>query len=139
MRRSHLGVYGVFKQNNKILLIKKATGPYMGLLDLPGGTIEFGEKPEQALEREMLEETGLNIVDSKLYFCDSVCFPHNATSDGTTVELHHICIAYNVAVEDFQNIKTDPDGLDSDGALWFDLSYGDMELLAPFAKMACTV
>lgn len=37
----HLGAYGLLIQNEKILLIKKATGPYQGKLDLPGGTIEI--------------------------------------------------------------------------------------------------
>ena len=42
----HLGVYGLVINDNKILLIKKYGGPYDGKLDLPGGTIEFGEKVE---------------------------------------------------------------------------------------------
>lgn len=41
-----LGAYGIIIENNKILLVKKFGGPYNGLLDLPGGTIEFCEKPE---------------------------------------------------------------------------------------------
>ena len=59
-------------ENNKILLIKKVTGPYDGKLDLPGGTIEFCERPEVALKRELLEETGINITKYELYDGDSV-------------------------------------------------------------------
>ena len=44
-------------------LIKKCGGPYDGKLDLPGGTIEFCERPEVALKRELLEETGLEIKE----------------------------------------------------------------------------
>ncbi len=36
-----LGAYGIVIENNKILLIKKAKGPYEGLLDLPGGTMNL--------------------------------------------------------------------------------------------------
>ena len=43
-------------QNEKILLIKKHGEPYDGTLDLPGGTIEFCEKTEQALDRAFKEE-----------------------------------------------------------------------------------
>ena len=50
-----LGAYGLLINNNKILLIKKKTGPYDGLLDLPGGTIEFNERPTEALKREFRE------------------------------------------------------------------------------------
>ena len=55
----HLGVYGLIIKDEKILLIKKVTGPYDGKLDLPGRTIEFGETPEETLRRELLEETVL--------------------------------------------------------------------------------
>ena len=51
-----LGAYGLIEKNNKILLIKKYGGPYNGKLDLPGGTIEFCEKPESTLKRELMEE-----------------------------------------------------------------------------------
>ena len=54
----HLGVYGLIVKDNKILLIKKVSGPYDGLLDLPGGCLEFGELPIETLKRELEEETG---------------------------------------------------------------------------------
>lgn len=47
----HLGVYALIIKDDKILLIKKNGGPYHNQLDLPGGTIEFGETPEQTLKR----------------------------------------------------------------------------------------
>ena len=52
-------------------LIKNSEGKYLvtrrskkndwqpGFFDIPGGTVEFGEEPEKALLREVLEETGL--------------------------------------------------------------------------------
>ena len=48
----HIGIYGLSIKDDKILLIKKKTGPYDGKLDLPGGTIEFCERPSEALKRE---------------------------------------------------------------------------------------
>ena len=69
-----LGAYALIIENNKILLIKKNGGPYHGKLDLPGGTIEFGERPEEALKRELLEEVGIEIIDYKLFDAESVFF-----------------------------------------------------------------
>ena len=41
-----LGAYALIIKDEQILLIKKCGGPDDGKLDLPGGTIEFGERPE---------------------------------------------------------------------------------------------
>lgn len=41
----HLGAYAIIIKNDQILLIKKYGGPYDKKLDLPGGTIEFNERP----------------------------------------------------------------------------------------------
>jgi len=56
-----VGVGGILIENGKILLIKRATEPNKGLWTIPGGKIKFGEKIEDALKREMLEETGLEV------------------------------------------------------------------------------
>lgn len=43
------------------MLIKRATEPYQGDWDIPGGFIDFGEHPEEAAKREVYEETGLRV------------------------------------------------------------------------------
>jgi len=45
--------------NNKILLVKRATAPFIGYWALVGGRVEIGETIEQAVIREVKEETGL--------------------------------------------------------------------------------
>ena len=48
-------------ENNKILLIQRIKQGYE-YYTLPGGTIEFGETPEQAVIREVFEETSISAV-----------------------------------------------------------------------------
>ena len=136
MRHTHLGVYGVVEQNQRILLVKKARGPYIGLFDLPGGGIEFGETPEQALMREVGEGTGQKIALNNLLFCESIRLQHDTTSDKSMEDLHHIGIVYSVSIIENSAIKTSSDGFDSNGAFWYNPETGDMEKLTPFAKKA---
>ncbi len=51
----------VTRADGAMLLTRRAIEPAFGMLDLPGGFIEAGEDPEQAVKRELLEETGLEI------------------------------------------------------------------------------
>jgi 8-oxo-dGTP diphosphatase len=46
---------------NKILLIKRSTPPFIGYWALPGGKSETGETVEQTIVREVKEETGGNV------------------------------------------------------------------------------
>ena len=50
---------GAILEDNKILLIKRKNEPFKGKWALPGGFIEYGERVEDAVVREVLEETGL--------------------------------------------------------------------------------
>lgn len=52
-RRTHLGVYALLMYGDAVILVRKGRGPYSGKWDLPGGRIEFGEAPQEALEREV--------------------------------------------------------------------------------------
>jgi ADP-ribose pyrophosphatase YjhB (NUDIX family) len=45
----------------RLLLVRRAHDPYGGTWDLPGGFLEEAEHPLDALRRELLEETGLEV------------------------------------------------------------------------------
>jgi 8-oxo-dGTP diphosphatase len=47
--------------DGRLLLIKRGHEPGAGLWSLPGGRIEPGETDQQAVAREVLEETGLTV------------------------------------------------------------------------------
>ena len=54
-------------QPQKILLIKRDTVPFRNYWALPGGRVEPNENPEQAIVREVKEETGLDVeIDRKI-------------------------------------------------------------------------
>ena len=59
-------VDGIIIKNEKILLIKRATEPYKDSWALPGGFVELGETLEQAVAREIEEETCLKTEALKL-------------------------------------------------------------------------
>jgi 8-oxo-dGTP diphosphatase len=48
-------------KKGNIVLIKRKYPPFQGFYALPGGFIEKGEKPKQALLREVKEETNINV------------------------------------------------------------------------------
>ncbi len=52
--------------DERVLLVRRAVQPKMGMLSLPGGFLETGETPEECGRRELMEETGLHARDSRL-------------------------------------------------------------------------
>lgn len=51
----------VLREDGAVLLVRRARPPAAGSWTLPGGKVEDGETPEQAIAREVLEETGLRV------------------------------------------------------------------------------
>ncbi len=54
-----LTVDAIIPYQGKIVLIKRLNEPYKGFYALPGGIVEYGERVEDAVLREVEEETGL--------------------------------------------------------------------------------
>ena len=61
-----LAVDGVVIRGNEILLVRRKNEPYRGKFALPGGFVEYGEKTEDAVTREVFEETGCRARVKKL-------------------------------------------------------------------------
>ena len=63
-KRTVIGALGVIKKGNKFLMALRNEPKSLQThhkWEFPGGEIEFDEKPEQALAREVMEEVGLKV------------------------------------------------------------------------------
>jgi ADP-ribose pyrophosphatase YjhB (NUDIX family) len=94
---THFGCYGVLALPEKgILLVKKHSGPYAGLYDLPGGKLNH-ETPEEGLKRRFFEETGLKVEAPTLLANESTVQKWRRP-DGIEESLHHVGALYRVAL-----------------------------------------
>lgn len=130
-RISYYGAYGLIVREAKILLTEKEKGPYTGLWDLPGGGIEFGETPVEALIREIQEETALLANSAELL----TVLTHNCQHIRDQIEyhFHHVGLLYRIS-------HTSPllDLTPGDTIRWVALGEIVPDELTPFAKFACS-
>ncbi|MDX7986588.1 8-oxo-dGTP diphosphatase MutT [Xenorhabdus sp. 12] len=69
MEKKHLRIAaGVIRNsNNAIFITQRSADSHMGgFWEFPGGKLEQGENPEQALIRELKEEVGIEVTHSEL-------------------------------------------------------------------------
>jgi ADP-ribose pyrophosphatase YjhB (NUDIX family) len=57
-----VGVGVMVLQDNKILLVQRSMQPNRGKWSLPAGYLDYGEDPELTAQREVLEETNLQVT-----------------------------------------------------------------------------
>jgi len=55
-----IGVGAVVWKEDRVLMIRRANEPGAGHWSIPGGRLEFGETTEQAMVREIMEETAVS-------------------------------------------------------------------------------
>lgn len=62
-------VAGVLRRGDRYMLTRRIRGAEAGRWEFPGGKLERGESPEQALERELREELGISVRVGALLGC----------------------------------------------------------------------
>jgi len=60
-QRPFLAVSAAILRHGKVLIVRRARKPALGVYTLPGGVVEAGETLEEAARREVREETALDI------------------------------------------------------------------------------
>ena len=86
-----LTVDGAILKDNKILLIMRKNQPFKGKWALPGGFVEYSEKTEDAVLREVLEETGL---ETKINSLVGVYSDPNRDPRGHTISVVYLLEVY---------------------------------------------
>jgi ADP-ribose pyrophosphatase YjhB (NUDIX family) len=110
----HFGVYGVAIRGARVLVVRKARGPYAGWLDLPGGRPSTGEAESAALNREFMEEVGVNIRAMGRWF--SIDIQVSRDSAGHLINFRHL--ARVRLVDLVGDARDDIRREDVEGALW---------------------
>lgn len=97
-RRQRISAYGVAVRGGDLLMSRIAAGyPGAGSWTLPGGGIDWGEAPQEALARELYEETGLSGTIKQLLGIDSLKLER--TRNGRRVGYHALRIVYEIEVD----------------------------------------
>jgi len=84
-----VGVGGVVLIEGRVVLIRRGKEPLRGRWVIPGGTVELGETLQEALVREMQEETGILVRPREV-----VLVFDRIQRAGPSVEYHYVIIDY---------------------------------------------
>jgi ADP-ribose pyrophosphatase YjhB (NUDIX family) len=111
-----MAAHAVCVRQGEILLARlNASEEHAGAWTLPGGGIEFGEAPEDAVVREIKEETGLDATLGRILGVYSEVVPESKRTGGP---LHFVSVVYRAAVGDGDPAPQAGDD-STDDARWF--------------------
>ena len=120
--------YGVVRHHSRsVVVVVESNGKFLFVnanryvtnsksLEMPSGIIEAGESAADAAYREVLEETGCELIDCTELFC---YYPSNGTSD----QIIHVAKGKTVDVDSF------PDGVEVSSTVWLSAEEISMKIL----------
>jgi 8-oxo-dGTP diphosphatase len=77
-------------RRDAILLVERAGEPLKGYWSIPGGLVETGESLQDALRREVLEETGLRVRRAMMF----EIFERIMRDESGRAEYHYVLVDY---------------------------------------------
>ena len=116
----HLGIYAIIETEHCILLVKKSRGPYRGMWDLPGGRPAHGETIHQTLQREVREETGIELTAAIPHI--NQAFVVEYKDNDQAISLHHTCLIYKATQFDSSKFQETIFEEDAAGCSWIEKS-----------------
>lgn len=87
----------------RLMVARRAHDPAKGSLDLPGGFVDMYETAEDALKREILEETSLKIENPAYLFSIPNIYPYSG------FEVHTLDLFFTSCVGDVSNLQANDD------------------------------
>ena len=129
---SRVSAYGLLLRHDKLLLcrLSQRVMKSAGQWTLPGGGLDFGETPEDAMVREFREETGLIVKPGALVAIDTLCDEVNGT------QFHNLRIIYEAQYVD-GDLLYEQDGT-TDLCEWFSKEDASKETLISLARTGVT-
>jgi len=89
-RRPLVGVGALILRRGRILMAQRGKEPLKGWWSLPGGALEIGESLDQAVRREVLEETSLIVEPVRVF----EIFERIMRDPAGAPEYHYVLIDY---------------------------------------------
>lgn len=93
----------ILNDDNELLVLTRKKEPAKGTLDLPGGFADIGETAEEAVAREVKEETNLDVTESRYLFS----FPNVYIYSGLNIPTQDLF--FRCSVKSFDNIDAEDD------------------------------
>jgi 8-oxo-dGTP pyrophosphatase MutT (NUDIX family) len=98
-KRQRIAAYALITRGDEVLLTRMSARTRIeGRWTLPGGGIDHGEDPREALVREVHEETGLYVVPGKVLDVHSTHFV-GPRSDGLVENYHGVHIIFDATIK----------------------------------------
>ena len=122
MARTRIGCYLVSHRDGHVLVARVAAGyPGEGRWTLPGGGVEWGEHPHEALEREVFEESGFSLDSYRYLGSDARTFPERAGREA----LHWIRLYFTADLDGEPQVTEENGSVDA--AAWLPLERVDID------------
>ena len=111
----------IINDKDELLVVRRKNEPGKDMLDMPGGFVDMDESGEEAMAREVKEETGLDATEVKYLYS----YPNTYLYSGFLV--HTLDMFFEVKAQDLSHIEAMDDAA---AYYWIPLSEIDLDKFA---------